>query len=274
MAIEGSLESVDIQDIVQLLNINHSTGLLHINGSTLKGVLYYRDGDIIHAAAEGLNGESAVYILLGQSEGHFNFEIAEHQAEQSIKRTIHDLVLETARRKDTINKIRASIKHDNVVFLPLVDVRIPHLRKGFNDFELQLLGQLDGQTEIKNIIEKRKESAFEVFYVIYELEKKGFLKRVDIYKILEVVEFKKLFGKSHEVYLSTDTTAEWTNQSMTYANCNVVEIRTQNNTFGQVSMVEKSNIEHGKIAIPKGIMTQFEVRPGDKVLVKPILHPS
>ncbi len=43
MAIEGSLESVDIQDIVQLLNINHSTGLLHIKGTTLAGVLYYRD---------------------------------------------------------------------------------------------------------------------------------------------------------------------------------------------------------------------------------------
>ncbi len=274
MAIEGSLESVDIQDIVQLLNINHSTGLLHIKGTTLAGVLYYRDGDIIHASAEGLSGEAAAYILLGQSEGSFHFEIAEHQAEATIKRSIHDLVLETARRKDTINKIRASIKHDNVVFLPLVDVRIPHLRKDFNEFEIQLLSQLDGQTEIKNIIEKRKESAFEVFYVIYELEKKGFLKRVDIYKILEVVEFKKLFGKSQEVYLSTETTSEWTEQSMTYANCKIVEIRTQQNTFGQVSMVEKSNIEHGKIAIPKGIMAQFEISPGDRVLVKPILHPD
>jgi NADP-dependent 3-hydroxy acid dehydrogenase YdfG len=49
MAIEGSLESVDIQDIVQLLNLNRSTGLLHIADAFMKGVIYYRDGDIVQA---------------------------------------------------------------------------------------------------------------------------------------------------------------------------------------------------------------------------------
>jgi hypothetical protein len=274
MAIEGSLESVDIQDIVQLLNINRSTGLLHIKSSSLVGILYYRDGEIEDATVEGMQGEAAAYVLLSQSEGQFQFEVAEHHARRRINRSIHDLVLESARRKDTINKIRASIKHDNIVFLPLVDVRIPQFRKEFNDFEIQLLQQLDGQKEIKNIIEKQKESIFEVFYVIYELENRGYLKRVDIYKILEVVEFKKLFGKANEVFLPPHIGEEWTNQSMTYANCDVVELRTRHNTFGQVGMTIRANIDPGKIAMPKGIMAQFEVSPGEKVLVKPIIHPS
>ena len=274
MTIEGSLESVDIQDIVQLLNLNHSTGLLHIKGDSLEGSLFYRDGDIVNAEAEGLKGEAAAYLLLGQSKGKFHFDVTNHNAESQIKRSIHDLVLEAARRKDTIAKIRASISHDNIVFLPLVDIRSPHLRKDFTDFEIKLLSQLDGQTDIKSIISKQKESAFEIFYVIYELEKKGHLKRVDIYKVLEVVEFKKLFGKSNDVYLSPATVDEWTEQSMTYANCDVVEIRTQHNTFGQVSAHMKNNVEAGTIAIPKSIMSQFEVNTGEKVLIKPIIHPS
>ncbi len=215
MAIEGSLESVDIQDIVQLLNLNRSTGLLHIQDTTASGVIYYQDGEIINADSEGLKGDTAVYVLLSKSEGTFHFEIAEHHQSREINRTIHDLVLETARRKDTINKIRSSIKHDNIVFLPLVDVRIPHLRKEFNEFELKLLSQLDGQTEVKNIIEKQKESAFEVFYVIYDLEQRGHLKRVDIYKILEVAPLKKLFGKATEVIVPQDIIDGWIDQSMT-----------------------------------------------------------
>jgi hypothetical protein len=274
MAIEGNLKSVDIQDIVQLLHLNHSTGLLHIAGTNIAGVLYYRNGDIVNAEVEGMTGDAAAYVLLSQSEGSFHFEIAENNIQRQIKRSIHDLVLETARRKDTIQKIRTSITHDNIVFLPLVDIRIPHLRKEFTPFELQLLSQLDGQTEIKNIIEKQKESAFEIFYVIYDLEKRGHLKRVDIYKMLEVLLLKKLFGKHTEVQIAKAITDDWVDQSMTYAHCSALEIHTHHNTFGQVPMVAKANIEPGYIYMPKNILAQFEVDPGDKVLVKPILEPT
>jgi hypothetical protein len=270
MAIEGSLQSVDIQDIAQLLNLNRSTGLLHIENATLKGVILYREGGIVNAEVEGMTGEPAAYVLLSQSEGSFHFEIAEHDRPVEIHRSIHDLVLEAARRQDTIKKIRASIKHDNIVFLPLVDVRIPQFRKEFNDFEIALMSEFDGQTDIKDILSRRKESAFEVFYHIYELEKKGHLKRVDIYKLLEVVEFKKLFGKKTDCYISQDIQNQWIDQSMTYAAIEVLEIRTQRQLFGQVPVVVKPNVTSGTIQMPKQIMAQFEVAPGDKVLVKPI----
>ncbi len=271
MAIEGSLDSVDIQDIVQLLNVNSSTGLLHIESPNLNGVLYYRDGEIVNASVKGTSGDTAAFILLSQSQGRFHFEIADHHMPREMRRPIHDLVLEAARRKDTIEKIRASIKHDNIIFLPLVDVRIPSIRKEFSEFEIKLLSQLDGQTDIKSIIDRQKESAFEIFYVIYDLEKRGHLKRVDIFKLLEVAELKKLFGKAREVYISKANQDEWIQQSMTYANCEVVEIRTRHNTFGQVAAIVKSNVSAGSIMIPKEIMAQFEVKTGEKVLVKPVL---
>lgn len=274
MAIEGNLSSVDIQDIVQLLNLNRSTGLLHIGADSMSGMIYYRDGDIINAEVEGMVGEPAVYVLLAQSEGTFHFEISEHSSERRINRSIHDLVLETARRKDTIGRIRASIKHDNIVFLPLIDVRIPKLRKEFNEFELKLLSQLDGQTEVKNIIDKNKESAFEIFYVLYDLEQRGHLKRVDIYKILEVEPLKKLFGKHTEAHISQGILDEWMEQSMTYANVEFIEIRTRHNTFGQLPMQVKPNVPPGNLMMPPHLMEQFEVARGEKVLVKPILEPS
>ena len=272
MAIEGSLKSVDIQDIVQLLNLNRSTGLLHIQNPTLKGTLFYREGDVVNAEVEGLKGDAAAYVLLSQIEGNFHFEITEHNARREIQRPIHDLVLEAARRKDTIGKIRSSIKHDNIVFLPLVDVRIPHLRKEFTDFEVELLSLLDGQTDIKTVINRRKESAFEVFYVIYDLEQRGHLKRVDIYKILEVQEHKKLFGKAKDVHLAPAILDDWVNQSMTYANCKEVEVHTRHNTFGRVPMSVKAGQAAGLILMPQDFMDRFKVKLGEKVLVKPVIN--
>lgn len=274
MAIEGSLQSVDIQDIAQLLNLNRSTGLLHIENPALKGVIFYREGSIVNAEVEGMTGEPAAYVLLSQTEGSFHFEIAEHSRSVEIQRSIHDLVLEAARRQDTIKKIRASIKHDNIVFLPLVDVRIPQFRKEFSEFEIALMSELDGQTDIKEILSKRKESAFEVFYHTYELEKKGHLKRVDIYKLLEIVELKKLFGKKTDAYLPQEIMDQWLDQSMAFAGVEVLELRTQRQLYGQVPVVVKSNVASGTIQLPKQIMAQFEVEPGDKVLVKPVLNPN
>jgi len=274
MAIEGNLNSVDIQDIVQLLNLNRSTGLLHVTSTDLGGLIYYRDGEIVNAEVESMSGSAAAYVLLSQSEGSFHFEIAEHSAERVINTPIHNLVLETARRKDTIQKIRHTIQHDNIVFLPLVDVRIPHLRKDFNDFELELLSKLNGEVEVKNVIAQHKESAFEIFYVLYDLEKRGFLKRVEIFKILEVKPLKKLFGRNADVHISKSLLEEWIEESMTYANCDVLELRTHHNTFGQLPMLIKPNVDPGVIMVPKAIMEQFEVADGEKVLVKPILEPS
>lgn len=270
MAIEGSLQSVDIQDIAQLLNINRSTGILHIQNNQVKGELYYRDGDIVNAEVEGMTGASAAYALMSQSEGSFHFEIAAHDKPRVIMRSIYDLLLEAARRKDTIKKIRATLKHDNIVFMPLVDVRIPHLAKDFTDFEKKLMSQLDGHKEIREVFEQNKESAFEIFFVIYELEKRGYLKRVDIFKVLVVDELKKLFGKKNEVHIPAKVVDEWKTQSMAYANCNAIEIRTSKQLFGQVLASVKSNVSPGTILIPKAIMAQFEVRPGDKVLIKPM----
>jgi len=270
MAIEGSLQSVDIQDIAQLLNINRSTGLLHIQNSHVKGVLYYREGDIVNAEVEGMMGSSAAYALMSQGEGNFHFEIAAHDKSREITRSIYDLLLEAARRKDTIKKIRATIKHDNIVFMPLVDVRIPHLAKDFTEFEKKLLEQLDGHKEIREIINNNKKSAFEIFFVIYELEKKGHLKRVDIFKVLEVAPLKKLFGKKNEVYIPERVINEWQDQSMAYANCEAVEIRTNKMLFGEVRAHVKAGVESGTIQLPKPIMDQFEVVPGDKVLIKPV----
>jgi hypothetical protein len=274
MAIEGSLDSVDIQDVVQLLNINRSTGKLHLENAGLRGIVYYLDGEIINAEVEGMKGEAAAYVLLSQYEGHFQFQMTAISVAREIQRSIHDLVLEAARRKDTIGKIRTSIRHDNIVYLPLVDIRIPHLAKDFNEAELSVMKELDGQAEIQSIIDRHPLSAFEVLYIIYDLEQRGVLKRVDIYKVLEVREYKKLFGKPNEILLPEAIRNDWCSESMMYSGVEVIEVRTGRQVVGQVPIIVKAHDPASEILVPKSIMEALQVSSGEKVLVKPLLHPD
>ncbi|MCB1049285.1 MAG: DUF4388 domain-containing protein [Acidobacteria bacterium] len=274
MAIEGSLDSVDIQDVVQLLNINRSTGKLHLHNAGLRGIVYYLDGEIINAEVEGMKGEAAAYVLLSQYEGHFQFQMTGVTVPREINRSIHDLVLEAARRKDTIGKIRTSIRHDNIVYLPLVDVRIPHLAKDFNEAELSVLRVLDGQADIQSVIDKHPLSAFEVLYIIYDLEQRNVLKRVDIYKVMEVKEYKKLFGKPNEILLPSAIFDDWQAESMTYSQVNVVEVHTSKRMIGQIPIVVKAHDPVSEILVPKPIMDALQITVGEKVLIKPLLFPD
>jgi len=194
--------------------------------------------------------------------------------DQEIHKSIHDLVLEAARRKDTIGNIRTSIRHDNIVYLPLIDVRIPAFAKDFNKSELDIMENLDGQAEIQSIIDQHPKSAFEILYIIYELEQKGHIKRMDIYRLLEVDILKQLFGKANKVHVSPGLMDDWQSSSMTYSNVNTMEIRTQNRTYGQVEFLIKSQVPDGVVLLPKNLLAQFGVKTGDRVLVKPLLHPE
>lgn len=274
MAIQGSLSSVDIQDVVQLLNINRSTGILHMSSGSLLGKVFFRDGEVVNSEAEGLQGDAAAYVLLGLSEGEFNFEMTEFSQPRTIQRTIHDLILEAARRKDTIAKIRTSIHHDNIVFLPLIDVRIPTLAKDFSEQEIEVMKELNGQADIQVVIEKLGRNAFEVLYTIFELEQRGALKRVDIYKVLEVGLTKKLFGRATAVSIGSGLMDDWKRESMVYANCEVLEVRTQGRIVAVVPLEVKSGQDPRKVLLPKEYLQELEVSPGDKVLVKPVLNPD
>lgn len=270
MAIEGSLNSVDIQDVVQLLNINSSTGRLHIENSEVKGIVYFSGGDVYDAQVRGIDGDNAAFVLLGQAEGTFKFEADLHVRPRKIQRTIHDLVLEAARRKDTIQNIRTRISHNNIIFLPLIDIRIPSIAEKYSKLEKELLGLLDGQTDIQGIIKKAQQGEFETLYTLYELEQKGDLKRVNVFKLLEVHTRKALFGSPKEALISAKIMQDWENESAVFSNTRIIEIHTQKMAFGQIKFHTKPQIPDDHILLPKAVKQQFQVETGNKVLIKPI----
>lgn len=119
--LEGSLSTLGVTDIVQLLNSTQQCGVLTIVDSKQANAnLVFQDGEVVQATYEGKTGEEAVFGVMRVRDGRFEFtkteplshlrkpEAAAGDADKSrtatfekqVLRKTQSLLLEGARRMD------------------------------------------------------------------------------------------------------------------------------------------------------------------------------
>lgn len=99
--IYGRLGSVSLNDIIQLLAMTRRTATLCLNRESERGLVFFRDGQIVHAAARGLDGEEALLQLLEWGEAEFSVEEGvETLPRVSIAVSTEALLLDALRRLD------------------------------------------------------------------------------------------------------------------------------------------------------------------------------
>src|SRR5688572_6352729 len=68
----GQLSDIGVVDLVQTIEINRKSGIIHIvNSDGRRGAIYFRDGQVIDAEAGRLWGSEGLYSLFAWSEGSF-----------------------------------------------------------------------------------------------------------------------------------------------------------------------------------------------------------
>jgi len=101
MSLQGSLASINLADILQLVSNSRQTGRFVItqnNGQ--KGYIYFDQGEIRHAECEDFSGEDAIFTLIAWGEGDFIFESDNFDTAHTVSRPITTLLMEAARRID------------------------------------------------------------------------------------------------------------------------------------------------------------------------------
>ena len=73
MALNGTLSDLGVVDLVQFPASAKKTGELIIAGTEEEARLYYTDGALRHIVCGALIGEDAMSVLVGWSEGEFEF---------------------------------------------------------------------------------------------------------------------------------------------------------------------------------------------------------
>ena len=97
---QGAVTGLSLTDVIQLKGHNKFTGCISVVYGTSDGIIYFADGEIIHAVQGSETGEEAIYRIIKWPGGSFNI----HPEMTSNICTIHYrtdfLLLEALRRLD------------------------------------------------------------------------------------------------------------------------------------------------------------------------------
>ena len=69
--LKGSLDSISLTDVAQLLHVNRKSGMLKVTSANKNGVLYFVNGEVVNAEVPGAKGEMAAYEVLEWVSGSF-----------------------------------------------------------------------------------------------------------------------------------------------------------------------------------------------------------
>src|SRR5208282_4133644 len=94
------IQSKELMDIIQLECLSRSSTVLRITRGPLVGRLWFQNGELFDAEAEGARGEVAFRRILAWKSGTFENLPAEPNREHTITKPINALLLESAQTMD------------------------------------------------------------------------------------------------------------------------------------------------------------------------------
>jgi len=142
----GQILDLQLVDIIQMCCLGRFTTSLAVSSGDEEGLIYFRNGEIIHAEMGALEGAEALYIMLGWKEGRF----ASQKGVTTPKETISDrwerLLLEGMKR---IDEDAIEEKRESSILLEEVERAFEDLGKEMEMQEsleklLKMLNSIDG----------------------------------------------------------------------------------------------------------------------------------
>lgn len=106
----GAVSGMSLADIVQVKGTNRYSGCLVVEHLGHIGMVFFRDGDIIHAEQGELSGEEAFYSIMGWVGGVFRSEPKLATTSKTIDQALGFLILEALRRMDESHYSRPAAK--------------------------------------------------------------------------------------------------------------------------------------------------------------------
>jgi hypothetical protein len=166
MAFQGSLKELPLPDIIQLVSVSGKTGKFTLTHDAERGVIYLKNGQMVHATVGELVGEEAIYALAIWNQGEFQFSAGEEPDRQTITKSNTNLLMEAARRLDEWRVL--SKKIPSVDFVPELMARENrHEQITLNPQEWILVTKIDGQRSIADIGAMLNVSSFDVAKILY-----------------------------------------------------------------------------------------------------------
>jgi len=177
MSLKGSLTSINLADIIQLVSNSRQTGRFIITrNSGQTGHLYLKNGEITHAEADDFKGEDAIFTLISWSDGEFIFEEGGFNTPVTVQRPITSLLMESARRIDEWKLLRKKIGSiDAIPEFSEVD-RNERRKISLSTLEWLVLSKIDGKKSINQISRESGINIYDTARIIFGMITSNLLK--------------------------------------------------------------------------------------------------
>jgi CRP-like cAMP-binding protein len=132
--LSGDLSFMSLADLLQMLGSNGSSGILRLRNEQIAepGLIYFNNGNPIHAICTPKTGLEALYTLFGWVAGEFAFSREKFNVSQTIQQSRMEIILDGLRKLDdgevprvgaaaTIAPSKARSAASGVIRGPLVD---------------------------------------------------------------------------------------------------------------------------------------------------------
>ncbi|MCI0515025.1 response regulator [candidate division KSB1 bacterium] len=85
-AFEEHLTNIMLADVIHMYCLSQNTVALTVSNGVEKGVVYFRNGEIVHAQCRDLIGEAALFCMLKWKKGNFKTTLGDYTLPRTIKR--------------------------------------------------------------------------------------------------------------------------------------------------------------------------------------------
>ncbi len=99
--LSGEIQEGVLSDILQFLSTNRKTGAFIVKNDGPPIAVYLEEGQIVHAVAGDISGESAIFAMMSMCQGRFHFDESEELPEErTITGNLQFIILEALRQID------------------------------------------------------------------------------------------------------------------------------------------------------------------------------
>jgi hypothetical protein len=146
----GDLGALSLTGLAQLLSSEGRSGRLDLEAPTVKGTLWFQDGDLVHAeAGGGAAAEAALDQLAGLTQGRFSFAAGEAAPRRSLAGRTDQLLMESACRRDHVGHAPAEVPLEAIpAFAP---VPLGGATPRFTTLQWQVLARIDGKRSVDSL---------------------------------------------------------------------------------------------------------------------------
>jgi CheY-like chemotaxis protein len=101
---QGTISDFHLSDLIQMNCLGRLTSALNVQMADHAGVVYFIEGNIVHAACDKIEGKEALYEILSWEGGSFTSERGKRSPKETIIEGWQSLLLEGMRRVDESRK--------------------------------------------------------------------------------------------------------------------------------------------------------------------------